>query len=461
MPHKRIGLVVAFVSFAAALVAAHLYYMSDRSVWPLLLIGIALLALGFQWNARGTQPSCTEYASQGHLVLSVGIVLLIVAILLWLPPTIRVAEEPEFSSVAAIDAKVDRFLKAQQTDSSVLAAATVGGFKQGDAVLACDDEATRVSLMPLLDAAETVRKRGQRSVLLLIGMTDRTPLKPALKQQYESNVALAAARVDAVRACLRADAPHMAETVQILRLTTGPAYSPQVREAAPAETAKLALDRQVSALLFSLPVAAAAPPNEPSSPPSSSAVGERTRPDRQWLRCLLLIVGVGGLLGLAAAIFRKLPKQSPAGAPAGQAAVPACDKAAEALAHVREMHQMFAELRTRNFNFFIVIVAAVITAAATLSERSNALLPFVAALAVALTCVIFFGIERRTVEMLGDARKELERLEEPMGVNLNRRDKWEGATGPRRRYVTHTNLYMAAFAIVYGAALVAIRLHYP
>lgn len=228
------------------------------------------------------------------------------------------------------------------------------------------------------------------------------------------------------------------------------------------ETAKLALDRQVSALLFSLPAAAAAPASGSSSQPGSSAIGERTWPDRQWLRCLLLIVGVGGLLGLAATIFRKLPKHLPAGASAAQAtAAPDCDKAAEALAHVREMHQMFAELRTRNFNFFIVIVAAVITAAATLSERSNALLPFVAALAVALTCVVFFGIERRTVEMLGDARKELERLEEPMGVNLNRRDRWVGATGPRRRYITHTNLYLAAFAIVYLGALVAIRLYYP
>lgn len=464
MSYLRIGLPLAFGSFAAAMLAAHLYYTSSESIWPLLLIGVAVMVLGFAWNARGSQPAYPEYASQGHVVLSAGVVVLIIATLLWLPSTIRVAQEPDFSSLAAMDAKIDRFLKTQRVDSSVLAAATLGGFEQGSAVLDCDGEVTHAALASLLDAVEVAHNRGQRPILLLIGMTDRMPLKPALRKQYESNVGLAAARTDAVRACLdvaRADAPQLTAAMQTLRLTTGPAYSPQIPDLAFAEMAKMALDRQVSALLFSLPVTATESPSRSSSQPHSSASDKRP-PERQWLRCMLLILGVCGLIGLTVTIFWKIPKRAaPVVQATPKAGPPDCQNAAEALGHVREMHQMFAELRTRNFNFFIVIVAAVIAAAATLKESDNLLMPFVAALAVALTCVIFFGIEKRTVEMIGDARLELERLEEPLGVNLNRRDKWVNATGVRRRTITHTTLYDWAFKIVYGGALVAICLYNP
>lgn len=467
--YLRVWPAVAFVSLAAAIFAAHLYYTWSGSVWPLVLIGVASMSLGFEWNLRQRPPQ-RDYVSRGHVVFSVGAVVLIIAILLWLPPIIRVAQEPSFSSVAAIDAKVDRFLETQRAESPVLAAATFGGFGRGSAVLDCDQEVTRAALKPLLDAVDAARRREQRPVLLLIGMTDRMPLKPALKKQYDSNVGLAAARVDAVRACLdraRAPAPDLAPPMQILRLTTGPAYSPRAPEEAAAEAAKMALDRQVSALLFSLPATAAQPPTEPSSQPNASASDAQSWLAWPWLRGLLLTFGMGGLLGLAVVMIRKLQRQPPPGTRDPRSGTVDCQKAAEALAHVREMHQMFAELRTKNFNFFVVIVAAVIAAAASLTESSNSLLPFVAALTVALTCVIFFGIERRTVEMLGDARKELERLEEPLGVNLNRRDRWENdaqqttQNPPRRRHITHTSLYFAAFTIVYGGALVAIRLYYP
>lgn len=252
--YLRVWPAVAFVSLAAAIFAAHLYYTWSGSVWPLVLIGVASMSLGFEWNLRQRPPQ-RDYVSRGHVVFSVGAVVLIIAILLWLPPIIRVVQEPSFSSVAAIDAKVDRFLETQRMESPVLAAATFGGFERGSAVLDCDQEVTRAVLKTLLDAVDTARRREQRPVLLLIGMTDRMPLKPALKKQYESNVGLAAARVDAVRACLdRAPAPDLAPPMQILRLTTGPAYSPRVPEETAAEAAKMALDRQVSALLFSLPV---------------------------------------------------------------------------------------------------------------------------------------------------------------------------------------------------------------
>jgi hypothetical protein len=62
--------------------------------------------------------------------------------------------------------------------------------------------------------------------------------------------------------------------------------------------------------------------------------------------------------------------------------------------------------------------------------------------------------------MLGDAPKELERLEPLAGVNLSRPDTWAGPVR-RRRYVSHTWLYTSAFVIVYLGALASIYVHSP
>ncbi len=477
MPYGRIGQGIALASFVAAMWAACLYIAADVAP-PMLLIGAAIVIFGLAWNDRGPKPEYDDYASPGQLAVAAGAVILIAAVLLALPSNLRVAEEaPEFSTVAAIDAKVDRFLKTRQTDPSVLAAATFGGFAPGSASLDCKEAATHGALESLLDRAAVAHKQRQQLVLLLIGMTDRTPLKPALRKQYESNVGLAAARVERVRACLASERPDAAAVIaamQILRLTSGPVYSPEVSEPPAAETAKMALDRQVSALLFSLAVTTTQSPGKSASQSASKASGEATQAPRHWFRCVLLILGVGGLLALAVAIMRapahadtdkkeegdKKDEMAKSNLEVKKTAAE-CDKIAEALAHVREMHQLFAQLRSTNFNFFVVIVGAEIAAAASLTKTHNTLLPFVAALAVALTCVIFYGIERRTVEMIGDAREELERLEVSMGVYLSRADSWRNPAVPRHRRLTHTNLYFTAFAVVYFGAIIALRLYYP
>ena len=170
-----------------------------------------------------------------------------------------------------------------------------------------------------------------------------------------------------------------------------------------------------------------------------------------------------GLLGIAALIWTYSLWRGNRGNPVVpekelDEAVPAA-QLGEALTHVRDMHAMFAELRTKNFNFFIVVIAATIAGAAGVTEKTNLTLQFISSLAAAVTCIIFFGIEKRTVEMLGDARQELERLEPLVGVRLSRRDKW--VDGTRRRHVTHTRLYLAAFVIAYFGAIVSIFLHYP
>ena len=134
-----------------------------------------------------------------------------------------------------------------------------------------------------------------------------------------------------------------------------------------------------------------------------------------------------------------------------------------AISHVRDLHQMFAELRTKNFNFFIVIIGAAITGVASVSGKTGpqaTMISFVISCAAALACVVFFGIERRTVEMLGDARAELERLEDRIGVALHRNDRWVGP-GTRSRWITHSSMYLLVFVSTYLAAIVAIYRNYP
>jgi hypothetical protein len=448
---------------ALAIFAAHLYYLDEGALWPLWLTGVAMASFGALAKASGYPP-------QGNVALGASVVVFIIAALLELPPINRSEQRSEFSTLAAMDAKIDRYLKKRQLDPSVIAAASFGGFDSGSDDLDCDGESARRALNLLLDGVERARERGQRSILVLIGMTDRMPLNYKLQKRYGSSAGLAGARADAVRSCLDAvsgGARRTTQTMETVRLTTGPTYTPQVGESGSAEAARMAQDRQVSALLFSLPVTAATPASAPASQPAKSLVPQSSPPavdrdaasGREWRRVLLLILGVLGLAALAVSLrlrFRKETDEVPA--IVVEETVPDAHLG-EALTHVRDMHEMFAELRSKNFNFFIVIIAAAIAGAAGVTEKSNLTLQFISSLAAAVICIIFFGIENRTIEMLGDARLELERLEPKVGVMLSRRDKWVSATRPRN--VTHTSLYRSAFLIAYFGALASIYVHYP
>jgi len=452
-----------------AFVAAHLYYQDEGAVWPLCLTFAAIALLGLAARAAERPTTRDGNASRGDIALGVSVIVLIATVLLAIPPESRVEQPPSnFMSLAAMDAKIDRFLKTRKTDPSVLANASFGGFEPGSEVLDCKSEEARRGLNSILDAIERAHGRNQRPVLVLVGMTDRMPLNKTLQRRYESSSGLASARADAVEKCLGAvsdNARRLVEATEIVRLTTGPSYTPQHRESASSAAAAMAQDRHVNALLISVPVGPTAKASAPAQPPGGQAqrrvaqlrvdLGSTTRG-----RGPMLVIG---LLGIAALIWTYLLWRGNQGNPVvpekePEEAVPAA-QLGEALTHVRDMHAMFAELRTKNFNFFIVVIAATIAGAAGVTEKTNLTLQFISSLAAAVTCIIFFGIEKRTVEMLGDARQELERLEPLVGVRLSRRDKW--VDGTRRRHVTHTRLYLAAFVIAYFGAIVSIFLHYP
>lgn len=160
------------------------------------------------------------------------------------------------------------------------------------------------------------------------------------------------------------------------------------------------------------------------------------------------------------AILLARPQENPTIAPMPAATVEPGNagfaKQEIALTHVREIHQFFAELRSSNFNFFLILVGA---AAGAFVTSQNETIRFAAATAAAVICIVFFGLDSRAVEMIGDARRELEKLEVYFDVNLHRPDSW--STRPRRRYVTHRTLYSAIFILAYCTALAAIYSHSP
>lgn len=138
------------------------------------------------------------------------------------------------------------------------------------------------------------------------------------------------------------------------------------------------------------------------------------------------------------------------------------DKPEAALTHVRELHQFFAELRSQNFNFFLLLLGAL--AAAFIGNKETAI-KFGAGAGAAFICVVFFGLDARNIEMIADARRELEILEPAFSVNIHRVDSWLRFSRSRKpswfkynakaRYVilSHKILYRAVFAVAYLTSL--------
>jgi hypothetical protein len=196
-----VGLSILFGTLAVY--AGHLFYLRDGELWALGLAGLALVALGYTARLAALRNTHDiEDITLGHVAVAAGVLVLVVLVLLSLPPTLRVDQRADFSSLAAMEAKIDRLVKGRPPDPTTLQAIGFDGFESGSDLLDCDGEAVRKGLDTLLDGLARARERGQRSLLVLIGTTDRTPLRHALEKRYGSNAGLAVARAEAVRACL-------------------------------------------------------------------------------------------------------------------------------------------------------------------------------------------------------------------------------------------------------------------
>jgi hypothetical protein len=131
-------------------------------------------------------------------------------------------------------------------------------FQKGSAVLDCDRSDVAGKINGLFEAIQSGKNKGLRSIVFLIGSTDRDPLSKDLGRQFESNTGLASSRVSAVEHCLQAKlAPEnwpANAAPEIARFVFGPAYVPRIRDSQGVEKSLMAADRSVSVLVLGFPV---------------------------------------------------------------------------------------------------------------------------------------------------------------------------------------------------------------
>jgi hypothetical protein len=77
------------------------------------------------------------------------------------------------------------------------------------------------------------------------------------------------------------------------------------------------------------------------------------------------------------------------------APITASERDSQALTHVRELHKFFAELRSKNFDFFLILLGA---ASGAVIAPDPQVVRFCAAVAAAIICVVFFGLDTRTID---------------------------------------------------------------
>jgi hypothetical protein len=132
------------------------------------------------------------------------------------------------------------------------------GFLAGDASLPCQSAArTSQALADTLAGIEQAHGEKLSSLVLLIGGTDRTPLTPEHRKQYESSSGLAQARAARVRDCIVAALGAAATSdhgVQFVTLDAGPGYTPPAHPAAvKQEHPDQTRDRSVQVLVLGMP----------------------------------------------------------------------------------------------------------------------------------------------------------------------------------------------------------------
>jgi hypothetical protein len=126
-----------------------------------------------------------------------------------------------------------------------------------------------------------------------------------------------------------------------------------------------------------------------------------------------------------------------------------------ALEHVRAFHLWAADLRVKNFGFFILIAGAMTGATVKLLEQFDLTPMFIMGVAAG---VLFFIIDVRTMELIKDARLEEYSLESYFGVGLHTADKLQdkkrgvSASG-RNRLASHTFVYRLTYL---GTSMISI-----
>lgn len=216
--------------------------------WWLLLAGFAVLAGGVAAFVTGRRIA-------GGVGVAVGVVVSAMSTIS-LPLKAEFHFDPKIDAKLAeqIDLRVDRLLEiTRRAQPSVLASARFAGFGEGIERFDCLDAANRDAISSVNEGITKGWERGQQLLVLLVGSTDRLPLSPALRRRFESNAGLARARVAEVERCLDLKVTGERRAPEIIRLVTGPAYTPVDRANDDEDRKQMANDREVQAFVIGMP----------------------------------------------------------------------------------------------------------------------------------------------------------------------------------------------------------------
>lgn len=158
-----------------------------------------------------------------------------------------------------IDLRIDRLLEVvRRSEPGMLASGRFGSFGEGVERFDCNEAANHQAITDVNIGLARARERKLQAIVLLVGGTDRKPLSQPLRKRFESNAGLARARVSEVERCLELNSTQPpaqpSRQPEVIRLVTGPSYTPGAQEAADVESKRMAEDREVRAFVIGVPV---------------------------------------------------------------------------------------------------------------------------------------------------------------------------------------------------------------
>lgn len=115
-----------------------------------------------------------------------------------------------------------------------------------------------------------------------------------------------------------------------------------------------------------------------------------------------------------------------------------------ALDHARAMTTQASELRTKNFNFFLVIMGVIMAAYVNVG-RENARLAL-CAIGV-LVSLVFLLLDIRGRELLDAAKKELAVKELELGITIQATLQQMRIGKPIRKLISHTFVYRVIYIV--------------
>jgi len=218
------------------------------------LIGMAMVIVGVVIAVLGSR-------SLGATVAALGMAGALPHISIPISPKFSVEPKWETEFRTEIHTDIDlRFKKlmeiARNQEPALLSSGVFDRFDESGYDFKCDNAGYLDSFRKLNAGIEDAQKRNLQLVVLLVGGTDRKPLSAAYRKQFESNSGLARARVSTVENCLHVppiSQQPQDQVAQVIRVITGPSYTPASKNPANLATAGLQEDRRVDAFIFGFP----------------------------------------------------------------------------------------------------------------------------------------------------------------------------------------------------------------